>query len=126
MSLISPFYHFIYLAYISWALNHRTLHQTGWTLSQQHPSYLNYDVRTDKLYLIDLADLEFTDPNSYKSPPIDEESPYVEAFNIWRAPYQKPERVPEQAGNLPSSKRPVGKNPPSDNIKKENRPPWRH
>ncbi|KAI9039398.1 P-loop containing nucleoside triphosphate hydrolase protein [Aspergillus affinis] len=89
-------------------------------LIQQHPSYLNYDVRTNKLYLVDLAGLGFTDPNSRTSCLIDEESPYVEAFNLWRAPYKNPEKASEQAAKTPSSDKPAGKRPPSDFTKKEN------
>lgn len=80
------------------------MRQNNYKLVQQHPSYLNYDVRTDKLYLVDLAGLGFTDPNSRSSFPIDEESPYVEAFNIWRAPYRKPEEPTSmKAGKTPAS-----------------------
>ncbi|RAK97939.1 uncharacterized protein BO80DRAFT_179776 [Aspergillus ibericus CBS 121593] len=86
-----------------------TMRKSDYKLVQQHPSYLNYDARTNRLYLIDLEGLAYTDSTSSTSFPVDEESPFVEAFNIWRAPYRKPERVA-----------------PSDQpIKKENRPPWK-
>ncbi|KAH8430855.1 uncharacterized protein LDX57_008519 [Aspergillus melleus] len=100
------------------------MRQNGYKLIQQHPGYLNYDVRTNKLYLVDLAGLGFTDPNGRTSLPIDEDSPYVAAFNIRRPPYQGPEKAPEQAGKSPSSGKPAGTNPPSDpSAKKENKPP---
>ncbi|OJJ67635.1 hypothetical protein ASPBRDRAFT_660910 [Aspergillus brasiliensis CBS 101740] len=69
----------------------------GYKLVQQHPGYLNYEARTNKLYLVDLDALGFSDPDSSTSFPIDEESPYVEAFNIWREPYSKHEQEPESA-----------------------------
>ncbi|KNG86317.1 hypothetical protein ANOM_005216 [Aspergillus nomiae NRRL 13137] len=90
-----------------------TMRKNGYTLVQQHPSFLNYDARTNKLYLIDLADLDFTNPET--SYPIDEESPYVEAFNIWRAPYSKSEKG-SKSGRMP---------PSGQSTKKANRPPWR-
>ncbi|RAL03492.1 uncharacterized protein BO80DRAFT_488488 [Aspergillus ibericus CBS 121593] len=86
-----------------------TMRQNSYKLIQEHPSYLNYDARTNKLYLIDLEGLAFTDPTSSTSFPVDEESPFVEAFNIWRAPYRKPEEGPS------------GKQP----TKLKSRPPWR-
>ncbi|PYI32286.1 hypothetical protein BP00DRAFT_435446 [Aspergillus indologenus CBS 114.80] len=67
------------------------LRQNGHKLVDQHPSYLNYDVETDKLYLVDLTHLRGTDPTAETSFPIDEESPYVEAFNLWRTPYHESE-----------------------------------
>ncbi|PLB53284.1 hypothetical protein P170DRAFT_351400 [Aspergillus steynii IBT 23096] len=95
---------------------------------QQHPSYLNYDVHTNKLYLVDLAGLGFTDPDDNTSFPIDEESPYVEAFNLWREPYHKVDEGSEEAGETPSpDKRVVEKShDPTRPVKKQKRPPWRH
>ncbi|OJI88500.1 hypothetical protein ASPTUDRAFT_61120 [Aspergillus tubingensis CBS 134.48] len=86
----------------------------GYVLVQQHAGYLNYEARTDKLYLVDLDGLGFSDPNSSTSFPIDEESPYMEAFNIWRAPYSKPEQDPKP-----------GVPPPDQPTKKENQRPTR-
>ena len=104
------------------------MRKNGYKLVQQHPSYLNYDAQTNKLYLMDLAALDFTDPKT--SFAIDEESPYVEAFNIWRAPYSKPAKGPTSGGMPPDSTREKdpkpGRMPPSDQFtKKENKPPWR-
>ncbi|GKZ32311.1 hypothetical protein AbraIFM66950_001627 [Aspergillus brasiliensis] len=73
------------------------MRKNGYKLVQQHPGYLNYDARTNNLYLVDLVALGFSDPDSSTSFPIDEESPYVEAFNIWREPYSKHEQDPESA-----------------------------
>lgn len=86
----------------------------GYVLVQQHAGYLNYEARTNKLYLVDLDGLGFSDPTSSTSFPIDEESPYVEAFNIWRAPYSKPEQDPKP-----------GVPPPYQPTKKENQRPTR-
>ncbi|PWY74514.1 hypothetical protein BO94DRAFT_227803 [Aspergillus sclerotioniger CBS 115572] len=71
------------------------MRKKGYLLLQQHPSYLHYDVPSNKLYLTDLEALGFTDPTSSKSCPIDEQSPSVAAFNLWRVPYQKPTKAPE-------------------------------
>ncbi|RAK74669.1 uncharacterized protein BO72DRAFT_450546 [Aspergillus fijiensis CBS 313.89] len=106
------------------------LRKNSHKLVDQHPSYLNYDVRTNKLYLVDLTHLRETDPTAATSFPIDEESPYVEAFNLWRAPYRKPETGSRGGGSqAPRSDTSAGnrKAPSSDQLtKKENRPPWRH
>lgn len=84
-------------------------------------------MRTNKLYLIDLTGLGFTDLNGRTSFLIGEERPYVEAFDIWREPYYKLEKGPGQAGKKPSSDKLAGKKLPADQpTKKENRPPWRH
>ncbi|RAH55258.1 hypothetical protein BO85DRAFT_499031 [Aspergillus piperis CBS 112811] len=87
------------------------MRQNDYKLTEQHPSYLHYDARADRLYLVDLAGLGYT--NSATSYPIDEESPYVTAFNIWRKEYSKPKRTPK-SGDIPLSHQP---------IKKENQPP---
>lgn len=87
------------------------MRQNDYKLTEQHPSYLYYDARADRLYLVDLAGLGYT--NSATSYPIDEESPYVTAFNIWRKEYPKPKRTPK-SGDIPFSHQP---------IKKENQPP---
>lgn len=100
--------------------------QNSYKLIQQHPSYLNYDVSTNKLYLVDLAGLGPTDPNSRTSFPIDEESPYVEAFNLWREPYGKPEKDPGETRNAPPSDDPVKKPPPEKMALNESRPPDRY
>ncbi|PYI12824.1 hypothetical protein BO99DRAFT_454773 [Aspergillus violaceofuscus CBS 115571] len=80
---------------------YRLLRQSGHKLVDQHPSYLNYDVETDKPYLVDLPHLRGTDPTAETSLPIDEESPYVEAFNLWRAPYRESEEGEDDAGEPP-------------------------
>ncbi|OJJ95111.1 hypothetical protein ASPACDRAFT_1908436 [Aspergillus aculeatus ATCC 16872] len=103
------------------------LRKNGHRLIDQHPSYLNYDVGTKKLYLVDLTHLRGTDPASKTSFPIDEESPYVETFNIWRAPYRKPQERPKEASKAPprSGDKSAGKKSSDQPTKKENRPPWR-
>ncbi|PYI05176.1 hypothetical protein BO78DRAFT_346135 [Aspergillus sclerotiicarbonarius CBS 121057] len=93
-----------------------TMRNKSYKLIEQHPSYLNYDARTNKLYLIDLEGLGFIDPTSRTSFPVDEESPYVEAFNIWRAPYRKVEKEPESGKGMASYNR---------STKMKSRPPWR-
>ncbi|PYH84650.1 hypothetical protein BO82DRAFT_329390 [Aspergillus uvarum CBS 121591] len=105
------------------------LRKNGHKLVDQHPSYLNYEVGTNKLYLVDLTHLRGTDPTSKTSFPIDEESPYVEAFNLWRAPYRKPQQGPKEASMAPPrlGDKSAGRTQSSDQpTKKENRPPWRH
>ncbi|CAK41143.1 hypothetical protein CBS115989_9123 [Aspergillus niger] len=89
-----------------------TMRKNGYKLVQQHAGYLNYEAQTNKLYLVDLDCLGFSGPKSSRSFPIDEESPYVEAFNIWRTPYSKPEQ--DQKPGMP---------PPDQPTKKENQRP---
>ncbi|KAE8402541.1 hypothetical protein BDV37DRAFT_272842 [Aspergillus pseudonomiae] len=66
----------------------------GYKLYEQHPSFLRYDKVADKLYLVDLTFIGFTDPNSETSIPVTEDNVYVEAFNIWRYPYEEPPQAP--------------------------------
>ncbi|EHA25760.1 hypothetical protein ASPNIDRAFT_43826 [Aspergillus niger ATCC 1015] len=92
-----------------------TMRQNGYKLVQQHAGYLNYEAQTNKLYLVDLDCLGFSDPDSSTSFPIDEESPYVEAFNIWRAPYSKPEQDPKPA--IPPPNQPTKiESAPTENV----------
>ncbi|KAK6837261.1 hypothetical protein RU639_001358 [Aspergillus parasiticus] len=69
----------------------------GYKLYEQHPSFLRYDKVADKLYLVDLTFIGFTDPNSETSIPIEEDNMYVEAFNIWRYPYGESPQSPPLA-----------------------------
>ncbi|KAB8275388.1 hypothetical protein BDV30DRAFT_236755 [Aspergillus minisclerotigenes] len=64
-----------------------SMRNNGYILYEQHPSFLRYDKVADKLYLVGLTFLGFTDPNSETSIPVEEDNIYVEAFNIWRYPY---------------------------------------
>ncbi|OJJ77948.1 hypothetical protein ASPBRDRAFT_113408 [Aspergillus brasiliensis CBS 101740] len=94
------------------------MRKNDYKLTEQHPSYLHYDARADRLYLMDLAGLGYT--NSATSYPIDEESPYVTAFNLWWKEYLRSKRDPESS-EIPVSPQPI-KMPHQPN-KKENKPP---
>ncbi|KNG79960.1 hypothetical protein ANOM_011651 [Aspergillus nomiae NRRL 13137] len=67
----------------------------GYKLYEQHPSFLRYDKVADKLYLVELTFIGFTDPNSETSIPVTQDNVYVEAFNIWRYPYEEPPQAPQ-------------------------------
>ncbi|GKZ93169.1 hypothetical protein CBS115989_3918 [Aspergillus niger] len=87
------------------------MRKNDYCMSEQHPSYLHYDAQADNLYLVDLSGFGYID--SAKSYPIDEESPFVTAFNLWWKEYLKSTRGQESTG-IPLSHQP---------IKKENQPP---
>ena len=70
------------------------MRKDGYKLYEQHPSFLRYDRMADKLYLVDLTFIGFTDPKSETSIPVEEDNVYVEAFNIWRYPYDEPPQSP--------------------------------
>ncbi|KAE8332993.1 hypothetical protein BDV39DRAFT_199342 [Aspergillus sergii] len=71
------------------------MRKKGYKLEEQHPSFLRYDKAPDKLYLVDLTFIGFTDPNSETAIPVD--NIYVEAFNIWRYPYGESPQSPSLA-----------------------------
>lgn len=87
------------------------MRKNDYCMSEQHPSYLHYDAQADNLYLVDLSGFGYID--SAKSYPIDEESPFVTAFNLWWKEYLK-SREGQESGGIPLSHQP---------IKKENQPP---
>ncbi|OGM40622.1 hypothetical protein ABOM_010715 [Aspergillus bombycis] len=70
------------------------MRKNGYKLYEQHPSFLRYDKVADKLYLVDLTFIGFTDPNSETSIPVREDNVYGEAFNIWLYPYEEPPQLP--------------------------------
>lgn len=83
------------------------MRKNDYCMDEQHPSYLHYDSQAGSLYLVNLMDFGYI--NSATSYPIDEESPYVTAFNLWWKEYLKSKQDEESLAHQP--------------VKKENQPP---